>query len=128
MLDRVLRTILILATLHLHAPLCRLHASCFVPHVAENTSAPVEAECECCKKKHVEPCQDKDTEQPESNSGDQKPRSCHCLCGLVSMGYIPLTPVLQVGLVQDASAQLNVSNCCNTQDGFEQAIDRPPRS
>ncbi len=125
MFGKILRSILILATLHLHAPLCRLHASCSVPLVAESASAPVE-ECECCKEKHAQPCQDRNAEKPVG--GDQKSRSCQCLCGLVAMGYVPLTPVVQVGLVKDVSCQLNVSDCCHTQDGFEQAIDRPPRS
>jgi hypothetical protein len=128
MFGKVLRSILILATLHLHAPLCRLHASCFVLRVTECTSAPVEVECECCKKTHVTPCHDDGTDQPQPINSDHKTRSCHCLCGLVAMGYVPLTLVVQVGLVQDACTQLNVSDCCHKQDGFEQAIDRPPRS
>lgn len=128
MFGKMLRSILILATLHLHAPLCRLHASCFVPRVSENTPAPIDVECECCKNKHAPPCRDDDSELPPSSSDDQKSQSCQCLCGLVAMGYVPLTPIVHVGLVQDVCTPLNGSDCCHTQDGFEQAIDRPPRS
>lgn len=127
MLDKVFRSILILATLHLHAPLCRLHASCFAPVIVNATSEPEEDICECCRKAPAAPAKGENTKPGQPDNGSQKSSPCHCLCGIIAVGYVPLTPVVQVGLVQAVSSHVNASAWFNKQDGFKLSIDRPPR-
>ncbi|MFT3879694.1 MAG: hypothetical protein QM703_08540 [Gemmatales bacterium] len=122
MLDKVFRFILILATLHLHAPLCRLQASCAAPVIGNTSSEPEEEEiCECCRKAPATP------KPAQPLEGSQKSSPCNCLCGIIAVGYVPLTPVVQVGMVQVVSFHINVGASFNKQDGFKQGIDRPPR-
>ncbi|HQR08622.1 MAG TPA: hypothetical protein PLN21_17485 [Gemmatales bacterium] len=127
MWDKVFRSMLILATLHLHAPLCKLHAYCCVPVAGNTSSEPAEDECECCKKTAAPSDANDCKKQNHPVDGSKQSWPCKCLCGIIAIGYVPLTPVVSVGLVHVASAQLNVSALFNKQDGFKEGIDRPPR-
>lgn len=127
MLDKVFRSILILATLHLHAPLCRLHACCAVPDAAITSTDPEEDICECCRKIPKTTSDDDCTKKNLPLEGGQKSSPCRCLCGIIALGYVPLTSVVQAGVVHLVSSQFSVGDQFNKQDGFEEGIDRPPR-
>lgn len=127
MLDKVFRSILVLATLHMHAPLCRLHACCSLPVVGNRSCEQEEDVCECCRKTPARTTNDDSTKHTQPVGESQKSPPCNCLCGIIAIGYVPLTPVVQVGMVQVSSTQVNASAFPNEQDGFKQGIDRPPR-
>lgn len=121
----ILKLVLIFATLHLHAPLCLLFADNRKAEVADNSSLAVDNECPCCKT-----CQTKQRKNtPETPDRPIESKPVQCLCAISATGYVSLTPAAQTTVLGDVpstgvSIQLPVATC----DGYQEGIQRPPRS
>ena len=123
MVDKFLRCLLIFAILHMHVPVCRLHACCqAIP--SNETSSKTEPDCDCC--------------QHESSESDenaplcpvhhhQNAVPCKCLCAILAGGFLNLTPGSEVGQILVQEQSLNATGFAKTQDGYKLGIRRPPR-